>query len=101
MLLNQAQAKPLPEDPELILRGLRELYQNPYYRYLLEQLAVEEITATAEVFQVLEPASEHFKNVGLTLGLVRLKDIHLGKIKDLEETIKEQNAEQNVDVTKS
>jgi len=50
---------------------------------------------TGRVFQLLEPASEHFKCVGLALGLVRIKDIHMGKIKDLVELIKENEDETN------
>ena len=98
MLSNQTTIPALPENPEEQLRGLRELYQNPFYLYLLAQLAAEEVAATAEVFQRLEPVSEHFKCVGFALGLVRMKDIHIGKIQDLEQQLKENVDEKKLDV---
>ena len=93
-------------DPEETLKGLRGLYQNPYYVYLLALLAVEERQATGEVFRqgsanVAINVPEHFKWIGLTLGLVRIKDLHLGKIDDLEQQLKEQSTQkQNANTTR-
>jgi hypothetical protein len=63
---------------------------------LLQQLAAEEVAATAEVFQI-DPEKTHTiaKSSGLALGLVRIKDIHIGKIKDLEEQLKEIQEQDN------
>jgi hypothetical protein len=51
---------------------------------------MEEITVTAEVFQC-DPEKTHTisKASGQALGLVRMKDIHMGKIQDLLTQIKE------------
>ena len=73
----------LPEDPEAQLRGYQALYQNPFYLSLLAKLAVEEQQATADVFSNTD-TNVHFKYVGLTLGLVRIKQLHLGEIEDLK-----------------
>lgn len=45
---------------------------------------------TAEVFSG-DPnqTNQHFKGVGLALGLVRIKDLHMGKISDLKQLVKE------------
>lgn len=82
----------LPVNPEERLRGFRELYQNPFYLYLLAQLAQEEASETTTVFQGdVGNTNNHFRSVGLALGLVRIKDLHLGVIEDLRQQIKEQN----------
>ena len=93
--LTQAGVSPadfLPtQDPEDNLKGMRELYRNPHYLYLLARLAVEERQATEEVFRggVNETVEQHFKHIGLVLGLVRIKDLHMGQIVDLETTVQE------------
>src|ERR1039457_1802124 len=80
--LTQAGVSPedfLPtQDLEDNLKGMRELYRNPHYLYLLARLAVEERQATEEVFRggVNETVEQHFKHIGLVLGLVRIKDLH-------------------------
>jgi hypothetical protein len=35
--------------------------------------------------------NQHFKAVGYALGLVRMKDLHLGTIEDLKQQVKEEN----------
>ena len=40
-------------------------------------------------------SNEHFKGVGLALGLVRIKDIHAGKITDLKQAIEESKPDEN------
>jgi hypothetical protein len=51
----------------------------------------EEQAATVEVFQAdPDKTNNHFKAVGMALGLARIKDLHVGKIIDLQELIKEQ-----------
>ena len=79
------------QDPEDNLKGMRELYRNPHYLYLLARLAVEERQSTEEVCRggVNESVEQHFKHIGLVLGLVRIKDLHMGQIADLETTVKE------------
>jgi hypothetical protein len=54
---------------------------------------VEERQATAEVFNDTE-GNKHFVAVGRALGLVRIKDLHLGKITDLEQRLKQQDQDQ-------
>lgn len=58
---------------------------------------MEQASATAEVFDgKVENVNEHFKSVGRALGLVRIKDLHMGKINDLMMEVKEQdNANDN------
>lgn len=81
----------LPVDPVDQLRGFQALYQNPFYLTLLASLVAEEQAATAEVFQAEpDPGNQHFKAVGMALGLARIKDLHVGKIADLQELVKEQ-----------
>ena len=90
MLSNQLSVEPLPEDVETRLRGFQALFQNPYYLHLLQVLTLEEAGATDRVFRgSLEPVSEHFKEVGRALGLVRIRDLHLGLIEDLKQQKKE------------
>jgi hypothetical protein len=49
---------------------------------------VEEVQVTNEVFAG-DPTltNQHFKNVGLALGLVRVKELHQGLIEDLKEKV--------------
>lgn len=46
---------------------------------------------TADVFNETKDVHAHFKFVGMALGLVRVKSLHLGMIAELEQQIKETN----------
>ena len=52
---------------------------------------MEERKATEEVFRGDPDTNKHFVHVGHALGLVRIKDLHLGKLEDLRNQVKEPN----------
>lgn len=53
---------------------------------------MEERQETEAVFRGDKDSNDHFEHIGLVLGLVRIKDLHLGKIADLREQLKESKA---------
>ena len=81
-------------ETEMQLRGFQLLCQNPFYLYLLARLAMDEAAATNLVFQGdSERTNEHFIAVGKALGLVRMKELLLGKVADLKTQLKDENTE--------
>lgn len=88
--VQQRMTQLLPDNPEEQLRGFLALWDNPYFLSLVGDLDRELDSSTAHAYDILE-TNEHFREVGRGLGLVRLRQLVEGRIKDLSSVVRERD----------